>query len=897
MHRETMEHQGTPPVPLTEISAATDAERAINSIGDHMNSKDDTVEIFASLCEIPACERAARLAEIAKRNAGLAVMLEGLLAAFARNIHPTRSLTDLASTTETEIEQQRPPLVTGMKLGDFELLEPIGHGGMGEVWRAEQKSPRRAVALKVVTSTTRRFPMLAGLREREALAAIRHPGIATIYSAGESDGYAWLAVELVEDARDIVTATRDQTIQERVALIADVADAVAHAHAVGFIHRDLKPSNVLMGLDGRPKVIDFGIATTTPRDASATTSSDPLARLGTPAYLPPEAVCAWTELLGATQEHPSRPVVIDARADVRALGVLLYQCVHGTLPAPLTATNTADVLAALATTRLTPPHNAPRETRGDLAEIILRATEANPDERYRTMAAFADDLRAYLASRPVQAAPASAARRVRLAVRRHPRSAFLAVTAITSLILATITSAWYANYARTAALDAAALADQTGTTYGAFIDVFFPRDLQQIQARELTLTEYLRSRITELETRASVMTTKQILAGLEEPARVLQFACLTLGLASDAQRCAILRASIAARLDDANGTQSSTRYFEEALVRLSLDPNDPAALTSLQSLIPAVLSERRILRAAALSRIGGVDYLSDAAVTEKVADLVLHQAPSDPEFALSAMSRYAISTLRTVARGDEVSEKDRVNLARANALLRELAEGGDDAVAHEAILIANMLDLEFCRILAVVCAPHIIPELVECALIAGIPVPSKRIGTQPYDVGLAYSDTLPLRLLRAGHNELCRAYLCELDRRAPSFNPATRRVVEWARAELLLRDAETLEGSEREASIRQAMQIAEEAIAPSVLSNRSRIEEIAAMFAFMGECACELGDYGKASRLAADLRQRAAGMQANNATAEYAAILEDHAALIDGLIEVGSGHLSESATP
>ena len=894
MNRESRE---TRPISPTHSDAEVDAKRTDTRVGDITNFTHDTVEIFTLLCEAPALERADRLAEIAKSNTTLAVMLEGLLAAFARNTHPTRAFTDLASATESETDRVRQPLVAGMKLGDFELLEPIGRGGMGEVWRAEQKSPRRAVALKVVTSDTRRFPLLAGLREREALAAIRHPGIATIYAAGESDGYAWLAVEMVEDARDIVTASRDQTITKRIALIADVADAVAHAHAVGFIHRDLKPSNVLVGVDGQPKVIDFGIATTIPRDTSTTTSSDPLARLGTPAYLPPEAVRDVDALHGTPQEKLSGSVVIDARADVRALGVLLYQCVHGELPAPLTATNTADVLAALATTRFSPPHDAPRETRGDLAEIILRATESNPNRRYRTMAAFADDLRAYLASRPVQAAPATAARRVRLAIRRHPRGAFLAVTAVTSLILATITSAWYANYARTAALDAAALADQTGTTYGAFVDVFFPRDLQRIQARELTLAEYLRSRITELEERASLMATKQILAGIEEPARVLQFACLTLGLADDAKRCAILREVVSARLRDPNGTQSSTRHFEEALVHLSIDPTDSAALASIEHLIPAVLSERRILRAAALSRIGGVDYLSDPAITEAVADLILHQDPSDPELALSALSRLALSTLRAVARGDEIGELDRSNLARANAILRKLAEGNDFAVAHEAILIANMLDLEFCRISAVIRAPQMLPELVECALIAGIPVPAKRTGTQPYDVGLAYSDTVPLRLLRTGQDELCRAYLRELDRRTPSFTPATRRVIEWARAELLLRDARTMEAPEREAAILQAMRIVDGAIAPNVLSNRSRIEEITAMFVLMGECACELGDFAKARALAADLRQRAADARAKNAPVAHATLFEDHASLIDGLIEVRGGHLSESGAP
>jgi hypothetical protein len=106
-----------------------------------------------------------------------------------------------------------------------------------------------------------------------------------------------------------------------------------------------------------------------------------------------------------------------------------------------------------------------------------------------------------------------------------------------------------------------------------------------------------------------------------------------------------------------------------------------------------------------------------------------------------------------------------------------------------------------------------------------------------------------------------------------------------------------MEAPEREAAILQAMRIVDGAIAPNVLSNRSRIEEITAMFVLMGECACELGDFAKARALAADLRQRAADARAKNAPVAHAALFEDHASLIDGLIEVRGGHLSESGAP
>ncbi|MCE2884540.1 MAG: serine/threonine protein kinase [Planctomycetaceae bacterium] len=857
----------------------------------------DTVHLFSTLCELDADERRIRLADIANENPELATLLADLLASASRTAGPTRALTNLASGLDPS--QDPPPLAAGMKLGDFELVEPIGRGGMGEVWRARQENPRRDVAIKVLRTNARGLSLLAGLREREALAAIRHPGIATIHAAGEGAGYSWLAVELVEGARDIVTASQTLSLPQRIALIADVADAVAHAHASGFIHRDLKPSNVLVGRDGRPRIIDFGIAAiaatpastmtapTTPartasQEASLHRTRDPLARLGTPAYLPPEAVC------DVDAASPQR--IGDARADVRALGVLLYQCVHRELPASLASENATLVLRALISTRFDPPPHAPRATRGDLAQVILRATATDPERRYRTMAAFAEDLRAHLASRPVQAAPRNTAGRLLLAMRRNPFAATVAIAAACLLVAATAISTWYANYARTAALDATALVQRTSETYGAFLDVFFPKEVDPREARELTLAELIRARISTLEERVARMATTDVVHGLDAPARMMQSTCLALGMPEDAQRCALVRAIVAAREGDPRGTQSSSRHFEAALAALAMDRTDPAALATIERLVPTILSERSILRAASLSSIGAVDYLADAALTERVADLVLQEDPEDPELALSAASRLALHVIRTIASGGPVDGHARTLLARANAIFREFAEGNDPAVADETILIANAVDLEFCRLNAVVRAPEMLTEFIECSLIAGISRPKSRTMADPRVAALGWSDTTPLRLLRAGHVELCRAFLAELDRRALILDVDDRRVVEWSRAELLLEDARELDGRARDAVLREAIAVLSLAAEARTSAGSRAAEEVAAICALLARCACDLGDFARARGAAYQLRQLAAEARSTG-DGEHAEVYDRRADLIDGLIDVTSTHL------
>ena len=209
-----------------------------------------TVIAFGRLLELDRAARAAALAKLSEDDPDLARQLASLLANADR---PTIVITGFAATTSTG-PAPHPHRVAGSRIGGFELLEQIGSGGMGEVWRARQSNPTREVALKVARLDAHAATRSAAVREPEALAALRHPGIATIHASGIDGGFGWIAMELIDGAQTLVDAARTQPLRTRIALLADVADAIAHAHAAGFIHRDLKPSNILLNADCSLKV-------------------------------------------------------------------------------------------------------------------------------------------------------------------------------------------------------------------------------------------------------------------------------------------------------------------------------------------------------------------------------------------------------------------------------------------------------------------------------------------------------------------------------------------------------------------------------------------------------------------------------------------------------------------
>ncbi|MCB9888352.1 MAG: serine/threonine protein kinase [Planctomycetes bacterium] len=301
-------------------------------------------------------------------------------------------------------------LTPGIRIGRYEILETLGEGGMGVVYRALQTEPvQRVVALKVLRPGMQSAEGRARFAaERQTLALMSHPHIARIYDAGTSDGAPYFVMEFVEGTPLTTHAERCGLGRaERLRLILDVCAGVHHAHQKGVIHRDLKPCNILVEHSGLPKILDFGIA----RAVGANHGTQVLRTragqlLGTLPYMSPE------QLTGD-------PDGADTRLDVYAVGVILYELLTGRLPHELTDKPLAEAVRVLLETDAMPAERIAPQLRGDLATILAKALAKDRERRYGSIAEFADDIRRFLDDRPIRARPTSTAYQLRKYVQRN----------------------------------------------------------------------------------------------------------------------------------------------------------------------------------------------------------------------------------------------------------------------------------------------------------------------------------------------------------------------------------------------------------------------------------------------------------------------------------------------
>jgi serine/threonine protein kinase len=353
----------------------------------------------------------------------------------------------------------------GARIGRYKLLEQIGEGGFGVVWMAEQEEPlRRRVALKIIKPGMDTREVVARFEaERQALAMMEHPNIASVFDGGATDsGRPYFVMELVKGVPITTYCDTNQlTTRERLELFMEVCQAVQHAHQKGVIHRDLKPSNILVTVkDDRavPKVIDFGVAKATQAQLTEKTLFTRLNQwLGTPEYMSPEQAG-----LGSLD--------VDTRSDIYSLGVLLYELLTGRPPfdtqkllaagydavmrtireaeppKPSTRLGTlaAEELTAVAANRGSEPAKLNRLLRGDLDWIVMKALEKDRRRRYDTANGLAADIQRHLGDEPVEAGAPSTLYRLHKLVRRH-KVAIVATTAVISaLIAAAAVSTWQA---------------------------------------------------------------------------------------------------------------------------------------------------------------------------------------------------------------------------------------------------------------------------------------------------------------------------------------------------------------------------------------------------------------------------------------------------------------------
>jgi serine/threonine protein kinase len=421
--------------------------------------------LFVAAVDLPPGERTAFVVRECGADAALRTRLDELLAA-----HDGAATVDAAPGTAaydpdaTRTADTQPLGATGEVIGGkYHLIDEVGTGGMGSVWRAEQRVPvKRYVAVKLIKAGMDSKAVLARFdAERQALAVMDHPNIARVFDGGvTADGRPYFVMELVKGT-PITTFcdVRKLTPRQRLELFVPVCSAIQHAHMKGVIHRDIKPSNVLVALyDDKavPKVIDFGIAKATGAALTDHTLNTGFgAVVGTPEYMSPE-------------QASLNNLDIDTRSDVYALGVLLYELLTGSPPftrqelevkgllellrvvreveppRPSVKLSTASAKPSIAANRGTGPTPLTKLLRSELDWLVMKALEKDRNRRYDSANGFAADVQRHLAGEQVQAVPPSLGYRVRKWVRKNRGLVTTSGLVAASLLAGTGVSTWQA---------------------------------------------------------------------------------------------------------------------------------------------------------------------------------------------------------------------------------------------------------------------------------------------------------------------------------------------------------------------------------------------------------------------------------------------------------------------
>src|SRR5438094_7205143 len=301
------------------------------------------------------------------------------------------------------------------ELGDYELVEEVGRGGQGVVFRARQKSLNRTVALKVISlgQWASKAHLKRFRREAEAAASLDHPSIVPIYEVGERDGSCYFSMKFVEGGQlDEVVRRKPMSIRQAAELIAKVARTVHYAHEHGIVHRDIKPGNILLDVKGEPHLTDFGLARLVETESAMTRT---LEVLGTPSYMAPEQAAGNnTQLTSAT--------------DVYGLGAVFYQLLTG--QPPFAGGTTYETIKLLLDTEPRQPRLLNPKIDRDLSTICLKCLDKDPQRRYPSALALAEDLECWLKHEPIQARRTGIFARGRKWVRRNPTSALLAASLV-----------------------------------------------------------------------------------------------------------------------------------------------------------------------------------------------------------------------------------------------------------------------------------------------------------------------------------------------------------------------------------------------------------------------------------------------------------------------------------
>jgi WD40 repeat protein len=354
-------------------------------------------------------------------------------------------------------------------LGDYDLLEELGHGGMGRVYKAQHRGLGRLVALKVIRAgaAATGADLLRFRTEAEAAARLDHPNIVPVYEVGEHDGQPYLAVRYVGGgplSRHLARFRDDP--RAAAALVATLARAVHHAHQRGVLHRDLKPGNVLLEWRGGdagppvPHISDFGLARLLDQDSGLTQTGD---LVGTPSYMAPE--------------QASGDAAVTTATDVHGLGAILYALLTG--GPPFAGPTVLETLEQVKGRDPATPRQLNAKVDRDLETVCLTCLAKEPRRRYASALALAEDLESWLGHRPIAARPAAARERLAKWARRHPAATAFACVGVTLVLAALAASLWHSHVLGEALADSDRLRREGLAREARLRDLLYVADLRR----------------------------------------------------------------------------------------------------------------------------------------------------------------------------------------------------------------------------------------------------------------------------------------------------------------------------------------------------------------------------------------------------------------------------------
>ena len=495
--------------------------------------------------ELPPSERLAWLEALGAEHEPLKPALRSVLQRSA-GVEAHDWLDTLPHTSAAATAPDDSPLRPNALVGPYRLLRELGVGGMGAVWLAERADGtlKRQVALKLPRATWTRGLAERMARERDILASLEHPNIARLYDAGtDAQGRPFLALEYVEGKPiDLYCRERALNTKARLALLLQVARAVAFAHSRLVIHRDLKPSNILVTADGQVRLLDFGIAKLMEGDRTQETQLTQLAGQAlTLDYASPEQI---------------RGEQIGTASDVYSLGVVSYELLAGAKPYKLKRPSAAQLEEAIAAidaplaSAIATDAAAKRELKGDLDAILNQALKKNPNERYATIDALALDIESHLAGHRVVARPDSLAYRITRFARRYRIPLIAGAIALAIFALAIGVGA--------AMLLALVLAAGLGVTLWQAHAARRERDRAlRLAERQEGVLSFLNMLITDAARGGQALTAEQLLKRSE--------ALIGPELESDAEVHAMVLSMISASMQTLGNSAEALRLSERAL--------------------------------------------------------------------------------------------------------------------------------------------------------------------------------------------------------------------------------------------------------------------------------------------------------------------------------------------